>query len=130
MGSEGRSRVRRLIGVYDADGTIRGEVMYWIGARLGTSHCALCDITHGPVRARSGWRTCRDQLPVAFDVYHRDDQPEAVRRASGNTAPVVVAETSEGFVLLMSGADLAACNSSPEALFAKIESLMASLDAR
>jgi hypothetical protein len=114
-----------LIGVYDADGTIRGELAYWFGARLGTAHCALCDITHGPLRTRPSWRTCRNQLPVAFDVFHRDDQPDDVRRAAGNAAPVVVAETSDGFVMLLTGSDLAACNSSPEALVAMIESTVA-----
>ncbi len=38
--------VVRLIGVYDADGTLRGELGYWVGARLGRRHCSLCDITH------------------------------------------------------------------------------------
>jgi hypothetical protein len=49
-----RRPVRRLVGVYDADGTLRGEVGYWVGARLGRAHCALCDITHSPIRERSG----------------------------------------------------------------------------
>ena len=31
--------VRELIGVYDADGTLIGEVRYRIGARLGRTHC-------------------------------------------------------------------------------------------
>jgi hypothetical protein len=128
MGSGDRSRVRRLIGVYDANGTIRGELMYWVKARLGVSHCALCDITHGRAGERADWRSCRDRLPVAFDVYHRDDQADSVRRASGDTAPVVLAETSDGLVLLLSPSDLVACNSSPEDLVAKIESAMTSRD--
>ena len=28
--------ITELIGVYDADSTLLGEVSYWIGARLGT----------------------------------------------------------------------------------------------
>jgi hypothetical protein len=49
-GGDGDRRVVRLVGVYDADGTPRGEIAYWVGARLGRTHCALCDITHGPWR--------------------------------------------------------------------------------
>jgi hypothetical protein len=33
-----------LIGVYAADGTVTGELAYFVGARLGRAHCALCDI--------------------------------------------------------------------------------------
>ena len=55
--------VRRLVGVYDADHTIRGELAYWIGARLGRAHCSLCDITHGLLRERS---ESRDSLAAGL----------------------------------------------------------------
>jgi hypothetical protein len=116
----GPGRVQRLIGVYDADGTWRGEVSYWIGARLGRAHCSLCDITHGAVRERSDWRACRDALPVPFDTYHRDDQPDAVRAAAGGRAPVVVAETDAGIVLLLDGPALERCAGSVDELEAAL----------
>lgn len=51
--------LRRVIGVYDADGTAWGELRYWIGARVGRAHCSLCDITHGLVHERAEWRAAR-----------------------------------------------------------------------
>ena len=112
--------IERLIGVYDADGTLRGEVAYWIGARLGRRHCSLCDITHGTFTEKTAWKRCRSSLPVPFDTYHRDDQPDDVRRASGDTAPVVVAKTSEGFVLLLDDARISSVDSDPSRLVALI----------
>ncbi|MBM3658445.1 MAG: hypothetical protein FJW95_02940 [Actinobacteria bacterium] len=106
--------VVRLVGVYDADHTVRGELLYWVGARLGTAHCALCDITHGLVRAKRPWHEYRAKLPVPFDTYHRDDQPEAVRALG--TVPVVVAETAGGVRVLLDAADLESCGGSVDAL--------------
>lgn len=117
--------VHRLIGVYDADGTLAGELRYWVGARLGRAHCALCDITHGLVRERGDWRACRDTLPVEFATYHRDDQPDAVRAATGDRAPVVVAETGDGFVVLLDGDALDACAADPERLVAAVTDAVA-----
>lgn len=77
--NETRCTITGLVGVYNADGTIRGELAYWVGKRLGRAHCALCDITHGSVKERPEWKRCRDGLPVPFDTYHRDDQPESTR---------------------------------------------------
>jgi hypothetical protein len=111
-----------LVGVYDADHTIRGEVAYWIGARLGRRHCSLCDITHGSVRVRPEWQACRRGMPVPFDTFHRDDQPEAVREAAAGRAPVVVAETSSGHKVLLVASDLEACKGSIDRLVAAIES--------
>ena len=109
-------RIVRLIGVYDADGTMRGELAYWVGARLGRRHCSLCEITHGSVRQRPEWKACTAGLPVPFDTYHRNDQPDAARVVSENQAPVVVAETNNGQVLLLTPEDIDACNGSIDRL--------------
>jgi hypothetical protein len=115
--------VLRLVGVYDADHTVWGEVSYWIRARVGRAHCSLCDITHGSIREKSEWKACRARLPVRFDTYHRDDRPDEVRVATPHV-PAIVAETSSGFVPLLGPADLDSCAGSPDRLIAAIESAM------
>lgn len=109
-------RIVRFVGVYNAEGTLRGELAYWFGRRRGTAHCALCDITHGSVRERADWKECRSGLGAAFDTYHLDDQPEAVRSLTSGVAPVVVAETSIGHIMLLGPDELEACAADPSAL--------------
>ncbi len=111
----------RLVGVYDADSTLRGEVAYFVGARLGRRHCSLCDITHGAIRQRPEWKSCQAGLQVPFDTYHRNDQPESVRNAANSQAPVVVAETDNGKVVLLAPAALELCEGSIDRLIAAIE---------
>lgn len=115
------SQISRLVGVYDAEGTLRGELTYFVGARLGRAHCSLCDITHGLLRERADWRACRAGLPVPFATFHRDDQPDPVRDAVAGRAPVVVAETDRGVVLLLGPEQLDACEGSGERMVAAIE---------
>lgn len=122
--------MRRLVGVYDADHTVRGEVAYWIGARLGRAHCALCDITHGMLRRRSEWNAYVAGLAVPFETYHRDDQPDEVRATSGDRAPVVVAETSTGCVVLLDADALDACEGSVEQLGRAVDAALARLGLR
>jgi hypothetical protein len=102
--------VDRLVGVYDADGSIRGELTYFIGARLGRSHCALCDITHGRVRERADWKACRSALPVPVELFHRDDQPTAARTAAGTDPPYVLAGSGAELVLLLDAAAIERCD--------------------
>ena len=131
----------RLVGVYDADSTLRGELSYWVGARLGRRHCSLCDITHGSIRRRPEWTACTDALPVPFDTYHRNDQPDAVRAAAGGEAPVVVAAITAGHadgasgpsdpgathVMLLGPGDLDACEASIDRLIEAIAAAVAGL---
>lgn len=106
----------RIVGVYNADGTLRGELAYLVGKMRGTVHCGLCDITHSAVRRRSEWLDCAGRLPVAFDTYHRDDQPDAARPHTDGSLPAVLAETDAGIVPLLGPAELDACAASPERL--------------
>jgi hypothetical protein len=123
------SAVRRLVGVYDADGTALGELSYFVRARFGRAHCALCDITHGRVRERADWQTSRDRLPAPFATFHRDDQPDEVRRAAGSATPVVVAELDGGDLIVLLGPDdLEACAGSPDRLVERLMSAVAALD--
>ena len=122
---EGARRIRRFVGVYDADGSLRGELAYWVGARLGRAHCALCDITHGLARKSVGWKACRAGLPVPFDTYHRDDRPASVAAVT-DRLPVVVAETDDGTVLVLLTADaLDACGGSGPKLVSAMEEAVA-----
>lgn len=54
--------VVEVLGIYDADGGLRGEMSYVVGKLLGRAHCGLCDITHSAVRRRRAWHVL---LPAA-----------------------------------------------------------------
>ena len=117
--------VRRVVGVYDADHTLLGEAAYWVGARLGRRHCALCDITHGLFTAKREWTECRNQLPYTFDTYHRDDQPGTVRAALLGRAPAVAAELGDGSVVpLLAAAELESCEGDVQRLIAAVEAAL------
>lgn len=126
-GASPAAQIVRLVGVYDADGTLRGELAYWVGARLGRRHCSLCDITHGAVRERPEWKACRADLPVPFATFHRNDQPDPVRAAAGGRAPVVLAETGAGMTVLLWPPELEACDGSADRLVDAIEGAAARL---
>ena len=111
--------------MYDADGSVRGELAYFIGARLGRTHCSLCDITHGLVRERSDWTAWRERLPAPFETFHRDDQPGEVRAAHGDQAPAVLADTDAGLVVLLRPNELAACSGSVEAFSDALDAALA-----
>ena len=36
----------KILGVYNANSGVVGEVIYFLGKLSGATHCAFCDITH------------------------------------------------------------------------------------
>ena len=93
--------VIEFVGVYDADSTLIGEVYYWIGARLGRTHCSLCELTHGVFTVKSEWKQCSRSLAVPFRTFHRNDAPADVLSAAAGSFPVVMARTPHGLVTVM-----------------------------
>ena len=100
---------RRVIGVYDADGGLRGELAYLTGRLLGVAHCALCEITHGKSGEEAGFRTMRRSLGVPVTTIHRNEQPAGLSEVTRGHLPCVIGETVDGYELLLGRADLEAC---------------------
>jgi hypothetical protein len=113
--------ITKLVGVYHANGSWRGELVYLAGRLTGRAHCALCDITHGPLGRRRSFDTCAAALPVAFDLVHLDERTDQVTGASEGRTPCILAQTDDAMVLLLGADDLAACNRDPTRLLAAIQ---------
>jgi hypothetical protein len=119
--------IRRLVGVYHANGTLWGELAYVIRSRLGGAHCSLCDITHGRVREKDEWKQRRTELSVPFDTVHLNERSaELVALTEGNT-PCVVAITDDGAEILLGPDELEACKGSPQRL---VDAVRAAIEAR
>lgn len=118
-------KIKALFGVYDADATILGEISYWLGARIGIRHCSLCDITHSLFRKKAAWGDCQKELldkhGVNFQAFHRNDQPDDVRKVINNKYPAVVAEDTQGnFFIFMDDLAITRGGSSPQLFMAEI----------
>ena len=95
------SNITEFIGVYDADSTLLGEISYWIGARLGVTHCSLCELTHGLFTVKSEWKQCSKSLGVPFRTFHRDDAPDDVSKALTGHYPAVLQRTHGGLSVIL-----------------------------
>ena len=96
-----------FVGVYHADGGLRGELTYAIGKVRGTAHCGLCDITHRGVRTKAQWAAMVRDLGVPFELVHLNERDDGVRAVSAERTPCVLARTRDrGLVLLLGPADL------------------------
>ena len=95
-----------IIGVYDADSTVVGELSYWIGARFGRRHCALCDITHGTFSVKKEWQECELRLATPFRTYHRNDAPADVLECAAGVYPIVLRRESGRLSVLMTPDEL------------------------
>jgi len=103
--------------VYNADGGLVGEARYVLGHIFGRTECALCDITHSPVRRKPEWDRMVARMAVPIHVLHRNQvAPELALLLGGMALPIVVAHHDDGSVSQVLTADeLAALGGSVDA---------------
>ena len=68
-----------------------------IGKLMGTAHCALCDITHSPIRRKPAWDRMVAAIGVPFELLHLNEMPPAIAAATAlHGSPVVIARLPDG----------------------------------
>ena len=109
----------RLIGIYNADGGLRGEIAYVLGHLVGVAECALCDITHSPIRKKKAWNEVEQRLAEDLGhqmvLRHRNETTEAEAKASAGREPCVLIEGDDGSLsMILDWNDLKAASGSVE----------------
>lgn len=98
-----------LIGVYNADGGIVGELSYIVGKTFQGKHCELCDITHSPFRRKKSWDEFVGGLGYPFELFHLNELSAELRSFVGEQAPLVILRREGELSVLLTGQDMAAC---------------------
>lgn len=108
---------QQVVGVYRADGGLRGEFRYLIDHYLRGDSCSLCDITHSPFRRKAAWDEQVEKLGIPFTLLHLNELDDELAAFVGDSAACVVAEASEGWTFVLRNDDLAALDGSVDAFF-------------
>jgi len=129
MAGDPHPEISELIGVYHAGGGVVGEARYVIGHLLRLTHCALCDVTHSPVRRKPEWDRMVAGLGVPFVLLHLNELPPDVAEVVAREgSPLVLARLRDARLSQVLGAaDLDVLGGSVDAFAA---ALRAALTAR
>ncbi len=98
---EGPSGITRLVGVYNADGGLMGELRYLVDHYLRGRSCSLCDVTHSPIRRKAAWDTQAAALGIPFELRHLNELDPPLADFVAGRAACIVAESGAGLTLLL-----------------------------
>ena len=111
----------QVVGIYNADGSVTGELAYVVSKLTGQGSCELCDVTHGwnPFGRRE-WKTAMQQSDLDITFIHRDEAlPEQL--AAAGQLPAVVMSNDDGWRVIMTSSEFGEFKSEPCALIAETE---------
>lgn len=109
-----------FVGIYNADGTLLGEVAYVARKLLGRGGCALCDITHGWTGRRRDFDTTCGAVGIEWTLLHRDEAT-ADQLATAGPLPAVIRQIdNDSWQLVLGPSELDSCDGDPAALVARL----------
>ena len=111
--------VKKIVGIYHANGGIIGELKYMTGKITGTSHCALCDITNTTTGRKDNWKKCEEDLGLPVDLVHLNEREKTLKEFTEGHTPCVVGETDNGYIMLLDNNELEKCKGKVE-IFEKL----------
>jgi len=110
-----------LIGVYNADGGIVGEISYVLGHLIGIRSCSLCDISHSPVKKKAAFKELEQHLlsehGIMVRMIHLNERNECETKASEGREPCMLVEyPDQSISMFLDSTDLKALSGSVSSL--------------
>ena len=113
-----------LICVYDADGSILGELNYLWKKAFHSFTCSMCDITHNFITTKKKWKTEVQNCKYDISTYHLNDQPTLIKETTLNNTPCVVKVEGGTSSILISNDELETINGNINSFFSLIDKKM------
>ena len=111
----------KVVGIYNAKGTLLGELSYAIKKLAGRADCALCDITHGwNPWGKPEWNTAYRHCKLDLEMLHIEDSTPEQHRAAGDL-PAILKATPQGWACVMNSTEIAEWKGNPTGLLQSIE---------
>lgn len=93
--------------IYNASGTLGGELTYLYGKYFQDEHCELCDITHSTVSAKPEWKAWISALKCENYVLHTNEAEDMRVDYSLFELPVVLVDRGNGLEELVTKKEMA-----------------------
>ena len=116
-----------LIGIYDADASVTGEIRYLLRKVFSNDTCALCELTHGwnPL-GKTAWRNWKGSAP-SVRWLHRDQLPPEKLKAIAGDIPCLALEKNNGLHVFISSKEIESCGNDVGLLRAFIDAKLEAL---
>lgn len=115
----------RIILVYDGDSGFGALLLDVLNKVFGHGTCPLCAITHSPIGKRDAWRACEARFGLIVDQLHRDELPREWSLSPSELPCVLGRSGTSRPVVLVSRAEIEACEGDILALEQRVAKALA-----
>ena len=107
--------------IYNAEGSIIGELKYLLLKYFYGFKCSMCEITHNSFLEKKEWRKLVSNSSYIIKAVHLDEQPDDLYQFSNGKAPCVVAKSNKSFKFIFTNDELKSFGGDVQQFFNKLD---------
>ena len=108
--------------VYNAKGSIIGEISYLLSKFIYGSTCSMCQISHNTITQKSKWINQVSESILSIETLHLDEQPQDLKKFTKGKTPCVVGEYKGNYEIIFLDRDLKDFEGNVDTFFERLES--------
>ena len=90
------NKILTIYCIYNANGSLSGEITYFFKKYFYGLKCSMCEITHNFISEKKEWKDRLIQTKINLRTVHLDDQNYDLYNFSYGNTPCVIGESEKG----------------------------------
>ena len=116
--------VKKVYCIYNANGSLAGEISYLWKKLLSDFDCSLCNISHNTFTEKRTWKKELSKSKYKLEMLHLDEQSEDLKSFTKDVTPCVVSEDDSGFKIILSESQLKKINGDVPLFFKELNNIL------
>ena len=122
------SLVQKIYCIYNAEGSVTGELKYLYKKYFKDIKCSMCDITHGVFTQKKKWTNkCLSSI-LNIECLHLDELPNDIKDLVINKAPCVVSQVNSKNKIIINNKELANMSGDVDSFFSHLDKVVEKLN--
>ena len=110
--------------IYNAEGSIFGELKYLYNKFIRDIKCSMCDITHNTLSEKREWKKRCTASSLKIECLHLDELPKDIENLVTGNTPCVVAKTNSTNEIIIKNEELIAMKGNVDSFFNRIHKII------
>tara|TARA_B100000965_G_C19487640_1_gene711513 strand:- start:502 stop:873 length:372 start_codon:yes stop_codon:yes gene_type:complete len=114
-------QIQKIYCIYNAEGTLKGELKYIYDKYINNIKCSMCEITHSAISPKKKWKVKCATYKIKIECLHLDELPKNIKGLVSNKAPCVVGQMNSGIKILIHDKELIKMNGDIDSFFHSLD---------
>ena len=111
------SELQKIYCIYNAEGSLIGELEYIYNKYVNNIKCSMCEITHSTISPKRKWKEKCSTFGTKIECLHLDELPNDMKKLVKDKTPCVVGQINSVKTILMHDNELIKMSGNVDSFF-------------